>query len=79
MAHEKHCPFQAVYSDDQILQPCAGCEAIRAAVAEERAACELICEQVRDSPVVCVDPPAEVVILERIRDRGKAATIREQP
>ena len=36
MTHEKHCPFHAVYSDDQILQPCSGCEAIRAAVAEQK-------------------------------------------
>jgi hypothetical protein len=77
MTHEKHCPYWR--GGDPRTLSCGYCNAIRAAVAEERAACELICEQVRDSPVVCVDPPAEVVILERIRDRGKAATIREQP
>ena len=61
------------------VESCDVCEALRAAVQKERRACELICEQVRDSVVICVDPPAEVVILERIRDRGKAAILKQQP
>ena len=45
------------------------CSAIAQAVAEEREAIITICEQVRDSSVIPVEPCAEDVIIQRIRAR----------
>ena len=81
MTHETHCPFHAVFSDDQILQPCSGCEAIRAAVVEERerwgaALAAIYYEQYMTVAALCdgyLDPTGKMLGV--VRDR---AAIREQ-